>query len=278
MRCSTSSLRTALAALAALPIASAFAVPPGPVQSPFFYPFSVDGVLEEAGNPSQSNSPYWWVSSGAYFFVDDGVGETQQGPLPQNDYWRLAYARSNPVDTDNGYRPQNIFRMVGRSRWGNARQQVYFLVAADNLSGSPNRNASNGVLLLNRYQDQNNLYYTGLRVDGAAVIKKKKAGVYYTIAYKKVFAGPPYDPDTNPNLLPKNVWMGITSEVLNNPNGSVRIRFHVNPGNGAWTLVFDVVDDGVQFGGAPFTQPGYGGMRTDFMDVAFDNYLFKTLP
>jgi hypothetical protein len=38
------------------------------------------------------------------------------------------------------------------------------------------------------------------------------------------------------------------------------------------------VDDGVQFGGAPFTQPGYGGLRTDFMDVAFDNYLFKTLP
>lgn len=265
-------------ALAAFPLARAFAVPPGKVLSPFYYPFNVNGVLEEAAKSNLSTSPYWWVSSGARFYVDGGVGETLQGQLPANDYWRLAYAASNPVDTDNGYRPQNIFRIVGRSLWGDFRQQIYFLIAADNLSASPNRNASNGVLLLNRYLDQNNLYYTGVRVDGAAVIKKKKQGVYYTIAYKKVFAGAPYDPNTNPSLLPKNLWMGITSETLNNPDGSVRIRFHVNPGNGVWTLIFDTVDDGVQFGGAPFTQPGYGGVRTDFMDVAFDNYLAKNLP
>ena len=40
----------------------------------------------------------------------------------------------------------------------------------------------------------------------------------------------------------------------------------------------DVVDNGVQYGGSAFTQPGYGGVRTDFMDVAFDNYLAKNLP
>ena len=137
-------------ALAAFPPVRAFAVPPGKVVSPFYYPFNVNGVLEEAAKSNLSTSPYWWVSSGARFYVDGGVGETLQGQLPANDYWRLAYAASNPVDTDNGYRPQNIFRIVGRSLWGDFRQQIYFLIAADNLSASPNRNASNGVLLLNR--------------------------------------------------------------------------------------------------------------------------------
>jgi hypothetical protein len=256
--------------------ASGLAVPPAPVQSPFLYNFNVNGTLEEAPSMNTSSSPYWWLSSGAYFYLD-GVGETVHGSLPANDYWRLLYAANNPVDTDNGYHPQNIFRLVTRSKWGSFRQQVYFRISADNLSNSPNRNASNGVLLFNRYQDQDNLYYTGVRVDGAAVIKKKKQGSYYTIAYKKVFPGT-YDPKSNANLLPKGVWMGITSETLNNPDGTVRIRFHVNSGNGGWKLIFDDKDDGVQFGGAPFTQSGYGGLRTDFMDVQFDNYLCKKLP
>ena len=39
------------------------------------------------------------------------------------------------------------------------------------------------MLLFNRYQDGQTLYYGGVRVDGAAVIKKKLAGVYTTLAY-----------------------------------------------------------------------------------------------
>jgi len=223
---------------------------------------------------SGSSSPYWWLSSGGHFYTD-GVGETVHNSLPTNDYWRLLYAANNPLDTDNGYHPQNIFRLVTRSKWGNARQQVYFRIAKDNLSASPNRAASNGVLLFNRYKDQDNLYYTGIRVDGYAIIKKKIAGAYYTIGYKKVFPGAAYNRASNPNLLPKNVWMGLTSEVLNTSSG-VRIRLHVNQGDGVWSLVFDTVDDG-RYGGAPFTQAGYGGLRTDFMDVDFDHYLFKNL-
>ena len=49
--------------------------------------------------------------------------------------------------------------------------------------------------------------------------------------------------------------MGLTSELLNTSAG-VRIRLHVNQGNGVWSLVFDTVDDG-RYGGAPFTQAGY---------------------
>jgi hypothetical protein len=260
-------------AVAGFSALTALATQAASVTSPFYYGFDTNADLQEAGSMSDSASPYWWLSSGGHFYMD-GVGATVQNSLPTSDYWRLLYASTNPLDTDNGYHPQNIFRLVTRSRWGNARQQVYFRIAKDNLSASPNRAASNGVLLFNRYKDQNNLYYTGIRVDGCAVVKKKISGSYYTIAYKKIFPGT-YDRASNPNLLPKNVWMGLTAEVLNNSNGTVRIRFHVNQGNGVWSLIFDTVDNG--FGGTPFTQAGYGGLRTDFMDVEFDHYLLKTL-
>jgi hypothetical protein len=262
-------------ALAGLPAVTAIAAQAAAVTSPFFYSFDANGHLQEASSMSLSSSPYWWLNSGGYFYTG-GIGETVHNSLPANDYWRLLYASTNPLDTDNGYRPQNIFRLVTRSKWGNARQQVYFRICKDNLSASPNRAASNGVLLFNRYKDGNNLYYTGVRVDGYAVIKKKIAGKYYTIATKKIFPGGIWSRTSNPSLLPKNVWMGLTSEILNNANGSVRIRFHVNQGNGVWALVFDSVDDG-RYGGAPFTQAGYAGLRTDFMDVDFDHYLLKNL-
>jgi hypothetical protein len=263
-----------LALLLSIPGAALLAVPPAPVTSPFVYGFDVPGVLEEAGAMGTSSSGYWWLSSGGRFLLD-GLGETLHGALPSADYWRLYYASTNPVDTDSGYHPQNILRLVTRSRWRNFRQQVYFRIDRDNLSSSPNRNASNGIFLMNRYQDQNNLYYAGVRVDGGAVIKKKKAGSYSTLAYAPVFPGV-YDRDSNPSLLPKNVWMGVTSEILDNPDGTVRIRFHVNTGDGVWRLILDTVDDG-HLGGAPFLQDGYAGLRTDFMDVAFETYLAKTL-
>jgi len=247
-----------------------------PVASPFRYSFNSTGVLEEAGSMDASWSPYWWLNSGGFFHLH-GRGETSQGELPSDEPWRLLYAASNPVDTDDGYHPQNVFRMVTRSRWGAFRQQVYFRITRDNLSDSPNRGASNGVFLLNRYQDQDNLYYTGVRVDGAAVVKKKVGGRYHTMAYRPFFSGPAYDRSGNPSLLPKHVWMGLTCEILDRPDGTVRIRFHVSPGGGVWVLVFDTIDDGVQYGGVPLVQPGHGGMRTDFMDVQFENYLAKAL-
>jgi hypothetical protein len=268
-------LSVATLVLAAASSTSLLAVAPATVPSPFYYSFNVPGSLEEAASMASSTSPYWWLSSGGRLVLD-GTGDTLHDELPANDYWRLLYAANNPQDTDQGYHPQNLFRLVTRSRWRDFRQQVYFRIDQDNLSASPNRNASNGVFLLNRYQDQYNLYYTGIRVDGAAVIKKKKQGTYYTMAYQKVFPGT-YNHETRPNLLPKGAWLGITSEVMNLANGSVRIRVHVNPGNGAWVLVFDIVDDGAHFGGAPFAQQGYAGLRTDFMDVSFENYLAQTL-
>jgi hypothetical protein len=246
------------------------AVPAASVGSKFGYNFDSPGVLQEAGNMSYSSSPYWWLSSGAYLYFREGVGATIQGTLPKNDYWRRYYAQSNPTDTDNGYRPQNLFRLTTRSRWQNFRQQAYFRIRRDNLSASPNRNASNGLLLMSRYQNENNLYYAGIRVDGAAVIKKKYGGKYYTLAYAPVFPGV-YDRTSSPNLLPKNLWLGLRSELRNNPDGTVRFILYVDPGPGGWVLVFDVLDNGLAFGPA-ITSSGYGGIRTDFMDVELENY------
>jgi len=246
--------------------------PAATVGAKFNYTFDSAGTLVEAGKMSDSSSPYWWLSSGAYLNIRSGVGATVQGTLPSSDYWRLYYASTSSTDTDNGYRPQNLFRLTTRSRWQNVRQQVYFRIRRDNLSASPNRNASNGLLLMCRYLDENNLYYVGVRVDGAAVIKKKYHGQYYTMAYARMFTGALYDRTSNPSLLPKDLWLGLRSELTNNPDGTVRITLYIDPGPGGWVLVFDVLDNGIAFGGPAITTSGYGGVRTDFMDVEFENY------
>lgn len=236
--------------------------------SALFYNFNADGTLWESSSMSESSSPYWWLNSGAYLRIYDGRGHTNLGNLPTNDVWRKIYSRENPEDTDNGYHPQNIFRLVTKSKWQNTRQQVYFDVLKDNLSPSPNRAEHNGLLLMSRYVDGDNLYYTGVRVDGAAVIKKKKNGEYFTLAYVPGIYPGIYDRDTKPSLLPKFRWIGIRSELRNNPDGSVNIKLYIDKGwTGVWTLIAEVNDTQ-----NPITQTGYGGVRTDFMDVIIDDY------
>ncbi len=239
---------------------------------PYTYPFAQAGTLNESASIDLSSSPYWYVNSGAYLKVTNGVGATVQGDLPATASWRILYASNNPTDTDNGYHPQNIFRLLTRTKWQDVAQSNYFRVDKTNLSASPNRNASNGLLLFSRYQDANNLYYIGLRVDGTAVIKKKKNGTYYTMAQKKVLPGT-WNLTTNPNLLPAKTWIGLKA-VTKNVGSQVRLTFYTDIGKtGNWTEVFSVMDDGTKYGGAAFTASGYGGMRTDFMDVSFDDYL-----
>ena len=248
------------------------------VQSPFHYTFSVDGTLNEGGNINETPSPYWWLNSGGQLFLKDHVGKTVQGELDKSNEWRLHYATSNPLDTDGGYHPQNIFRLVLRSQWQNFQQEVYFKIDTDNLSASPNRNASNGLLLFNRYQDGFNLYYTGIRVDGYAVIKKKIKGVYYTMSYKPFINGSAWDKNSNPDLLPKNTWIGLRSEVKTDPDGIVDIKLYVDNGKtGNWILVAEAKDDGKTYGGGAILNEGHAGIRTDFMDVEFSDYKIEKL-
>lgn len=253
------------------------AVPTAQVTSPFSYVFNFNGTLEEAGSPNFSSSPYWWLNSGAYLTIERGRGWTVQGSLPDNNSWRMLYLRNNPADTDQGYYPQNLFRLITRKdNWGDISQTAYFKITQDNLSSSPNRNESNGLLLFERYRDSNNLYYAGIRRDGAAVIKKKQNGIYYTLAFTNgIFPGV-YDHDTNPNLLPINSWNGLMSEVTNQPDGSVNIKLFIDKNwNDSWRLVAQAVDNGTF--GQPIIQAGAAGIRTDFMDVEFDSYLIKNI-
>jgi hypothetical protein len=254
--------------------------PPAPTATPrptatpagqsFVDSFDVAEVIEETGSITESGDPDWWVNSGGRFIKSGGLGHTLQGELPATDRWRVAYSQSNPVDTDDGYHPQNIFRLVTRTSWTNLDQQVHFRIDKINPSASPNRNASNGVLLFNRYQDGQTLYYTGVRVDGAAVIKKKLAGTYTTLAYGAFFPGfGSYDPTTKPNLIPENQWIGIRSVVNTNPDSSVDIQLFVDDGSG-WQLALDAVDTGTT--SAAIVNGGYGGIRTDFLDADFEDY------
>ncbi len=248
------------------------------VTSPYLYNFnSPDSRLIEAMNDTTSTSPYWWLNSGGYMNIKDGKGSTVIGNLDQADKWRLLYSQNNPEDTDNGFHPQNIFRLLTRSKWQNAREEAYFSIKTSNLSKSQNRNQSNGILLFSRYQNSNNLYYAGVRVDGSAIIKKKVDGKYFTLAEIKSYFPGKYDHTTNPNLLPKDKWIGLRLETINTANQSVEIRLYTDVGwTGKWTLAAKATDNNSSFGRS-LLDAGSGGIRTDFMDVEFDNFRFSNL-
>lgn len=252
------------------------------VTSPFQYFFSTSGTLYESGSMDESTSPYWWVNSGAKLSLSEGLGQTIQGNLLQTDRWRLIYAIADPIDTDSGARPQNIFRLVTRSTWNNVRLEASYYITADNFSSSQNRNASNGLLLMSRYtMDGDTLYYAGIRVDGTAVIKKKINGIYYTMAQEPVFPGTysiSGSTGTSKNLLPHKTWIRLRSDTVTNPDGSVTVKLSMqNPDGTGWQKLLTATDTGQYGNTAPIIGARYSGIRTDFMDVKFENFLAQTL-
>lgn len=242
--------------------------------SEFHDPFSDPGVIEDASRMDRSLSPYWWVNSGGCLIIRDGRAMSIHGDLPEGSRWRAKYVAWNSGETDGGAHPQNLFRLITRSRWRNLRQEAYFQIRRYILSPSDHRCESNGLLLLSRYKDGDNLYYAGVRVDGYAVIKKKIKGEYYTLIDKPVFpAAQPWNRDRNPNLLPVDRWIGLRCEVYNTRDGNVRIRLFLDRDrSGKWELVLETLDRGRDTGGAPFRGEEHAGIRTDFMDVEFDDY------
>lgn len=238
--------------------------------------FSNTKIIEEAGQMDESKDTNWWLNSGGVFSQNNNVGMTNQGELPVLSRWRVAYSISNPIDTDGGYHPQNIFRFVTRSRWKNFSQQGYFRIVKLNTSTSPQRNESNGLLFFNRYQDGKTLYYAGVRVDGAVVIKKKYQGKYYTMAYQEYFPGK-YDKGSNPILLPVQAWIGIRSDVFTLSDGSVKVTLYLDSGKSGWMPVLEAVDKPGTFGKTPILNDGFAGIRTDFMDVEFRNYQIEEI-
>lgn len=226
--------------------------------------------LEEAPSMTSSTSPNWYLNSGGRVYTEGSRLKSIQGSLPSNDYWRLAYAAANPRDTDNGYHPQNLLRLLTRTKWQNSDQKIYVAINKYNLSASPERYNPNGILLFSHYVDSNNLYYSGVRVDGNVVIKKKVGGRYYTLAEKKYFSGT-YNRTTNPNLLPTNKWIGVRTRTTTLADGSVNIKLYVDRGwTGTWTLALETTDRGTS--GPAVKAAGYNGLRTDFMDITADQY------
>jgi hypothetical protein len=234
------------------------------------YGMENDFVLEEAGSMSESANPFWWLNSGGYFTVNNGYGRSIWKELDSNDRWYKAYAKANPLDTERGSRPQNIFRLIAKKSGLHIKQEAHFVVMDYFESASPNRAGHNGIHLFSRYSNGNNTYYSGIRVDGRAVIKKKAKGVYYTLAQSKVIGGD-FDRKLNPSLLPARSIIGLRSQVRERPDGSVRLSLELDiGGNEKWQEAVTVVDDG-KFGGPPLTR-GFGGIRTDFMDILVFGY------
>lgn len=235
-------------------------------------------VIKETSNLSDSEDRDYWLNSGALFYIRKNNAHTILGDLPEYSPWRLFYERSNPLDTDDGYHPQNIFRLVTKKVSLDSSQSFAVLIVNDNLNQSPNRNESNGILLMGRYIDSDNLYYAGIRVDGTAVIKKKKDGVYYTLAQTFVFEGDPYHKDINPSLLPKNQWIGLKANIEKINSQAVSIDFYIDKKyDGNWTKVLSVIDS-AQTGGGPIVSSGHSGIRSDFMDIEIKDYVVNSLP
>lgn len=230
------------------------------------YRFAVDGNLRETGSMGESSSPYWWLNSGGFLTLKGGTGMTAHGTVPLVNTWRTLYAKANPLDTDNGTHPQNLLRLVSRSTWDDVRVEASYRVNASHYSASPNRNASNGLLLMSRYQGGDTLYYAGIRVDGKAVIKKKKDGVYTTLASKQIFPGS-YSDGGKTNLIPHHTWITLRSQTVTNPDGSVTIALSMKKaGESSFTQILETKDRS-----NPITGSGHIGLRTDFMDVEFDD-------
>lgn len=257
------------ATLAALVVLCALPSQASAQSGSFYYPFGTSGTLKEASSASVSSSPYFWLNSGAELRIANGEGSTVIGTLPSNSLFRLLYSLSNPLDTEDGYRPQNIFRLLTKSAWQNADTSAKISIVRLNATDTPNRDGYSGALLMARYKDGNNLYYAGIRQDGRAVIKKKIGGAYYTLAERAVFPGT-YDRTTNPNLLPTGKWMGLKLSVINQSDGSARLALLYDADTtGIWTTLLTATDRGT---GGPVLSSGSSGLRSDYFDLKMDDF------
>lgn len=238
----------------------------------WLYNFNQNGILDETGSMGESSSPYFWLNSGGQVSFSRGTGKTVQGDL-LSGLWKTLYAAANPLDTDNGIHPQNLFRLVTKPKWQNAEVSVQFKINQTILSETPNRDGYSGVLLMTRYVDGQNLYYAGIRHDGDLVIKKKINGTYYTLAQKD-FWTKPYAKYTNPNNIPEGKWMGMKVKA-ENVTGGVKITLYLDKeGDGTYMAHLITTDTGV--GGPAHTASAHAGLRSDYMDLEFDNFRVVT--
>jgi hypothetical protein len=242
---------------------------------PYGYSFPIEGqgIVEEASSSERSLNPEVWLNSGGLLTIDNGIGTTIKGSLPANSPWRKLYAQNNPLDTANGYMPQNIFRLITKKDWLDSESSAYFKILSYNTTESPNRNDSNGLLLLSRYQNNgHNAYYGGIRTDGMAVIKRKENGTYTVIASEPIFKVS-YKQGIS---LPQDKWLGVRLITKNIGKDKISFELYLDlKGDGRWQNVLSAIDT---VGSSELYGKGKNGIRTDFMDVQITNYVIRKLP
>jgi hypothetical protein len=204
--------------------------------------------------------------------IENDIGHTILKVAPEASEWSWRYRRNNPLDTDAGRYPQNLFRLLTKNTVGDADVSASFEIRAINMTDTPNRDTWSGIFVMTRYQDADNLYYAGLRQDGHAVIKKKVGGVYYTLGEVPHFQSHlTYNKYTNPNLIPGQSWMRLKVRTEAEDDG-MHITLFIDQGeSGEWQEILSAVDTGT--GGKMHSDPGHVGIRTDYMDVAFDDFV-----
>jgi hypothetical protein len=240
--------------------------------------FVLDKVYEEVWESSRNFTDRWWVNSGAFFFVKSWTWSTVQWELEAGSKWQVSYSKYGGwLETDWWFHPQNIFRLILNEKFKSFNQEAYFKINRYILSTDVHRRDPNWILLFNRYVDSNNLYYTWIRVDWNAIIKKKLKWNYYTLASKKILDWV-YNRDTNPNLLPVNSWIWIKSEIKNLNEKSVIINLYSDLKNDwNWILVLSAIDNVDTSSIDIINESWYAWIRTDFMDVDIDRYYIKEI-
>lgn len=233
------------AGIESLPSNEASTVLAATISLPFWYDFRTAGILSEADSPAASSSAYWWLASGGQMSIANGIATTLPGT--------------------------HLFQLFLRTKVRDCSLETYVRKTKDNLESAANRYPYNGISLFLRYADDNNHYYAGIRADGYVIIKKKRNGVYYTLAQKKILTGT-FNATTSPNLIPSGTWIGLRAAIVNNSSGIPTLSLFTDIGKtGIWKSALEVVDDAALFG-ASLPNAGTCGMRSDFMNLSLDDF------
>lgn len=242
--------------------------------------FDAPRTIEEVAKPSVSSDPSWWLQSGGRVEIRNGTARTVQGSLPPDDQWRIQYSSTDPQESRDGFRPQNMFRLLQKRPWGNIEQTVYVKINAYDTSLVEHRDAFNGVYFVYRYNQTNGqLYKVGIRVDGAVVVQKRLPDEdLETIWYERTGLRGQYNRAHNPILIPMHKKIGLRSRIYTSQSSrAVNFQLFVDWGDGHWTLLTDfwdrVRDDGDT---DPIIQKGLAGIQTEFMDAEFSDYQIAT--
>ena len=97
------------------------------------------------------------------------------------------------------------------------------------------------------------------------------------MAEKQIFPGD-YEREKDMSLVPQIEWLTLRTETTTNKKGVVTISLFMKRATETkWTLLLKGLDTGTNFDSPPLVGSHPLGIRTDFMDVEFDNFMAEKL-